>query len=601
MEKFQLIYTAEGLCIDVEGRREDGTAIRMLGPAGAERELAVLAPLYKALDEAANTGEKLRALPVLLGSGLGYALKALEELSAKHGFAFAVVDKETDLRHMLACAMPGHLENAQFVENAEGTAQAENPEHAKAALPYLRIEEENAQMALGRLTQWQMAQGGMPFLPLAHPFYARIAPAYYQFLRDHAKASAKFDFWGKARKKRFAGKTPRILLITSRYFLIGEVAEAADRLGINTRLLSLRDDEMASTDFVETLLKEVLEFEPDMVLTLNHLGVDKEGILTNLLEKLELPLASWFVDNPHLVLHLYQGLASPWVCIFTWDKDNIAPLKAQGFPHVWHLPLGTAPTRFKPQKTAVPQEWAAPVSFVGNSMYYKVGQRMKKGRFAKPLLLHYKELARDFAQSPETSMPVFLEKHPVGGPLYASLTTTESRLAFETLLTWESTRLYRLQCVQGMMQGALQEGAMPLIVGDEGWHVALRKESRPFRWLAPLAYYDELPRFYPHSAINFNATSMQMKGAVNQRVFDVPAAGAFLLTDARAQMPELFEPEEMATYTNPAEIPDLITRFSKFPKEREAFIQAGRARVLSCHTWEHRLAALMSTMRSIYG
>ncbi len=575
MEKFRLICDTENRVVDVEGLRDDRTTIRMLGPGGAERELAVLAPLNKALQE--TQGGHIRALPVLLGAGLGFAREALENLSRLYGFAYAIVDKELDLHKALAFAP------------------------VSAHSPHIFITDDNPQAALGSLTQWQMEQGGMPFLPLVHPFYARLSPGYYQFLRDRTLASAKFDFWGKARKKRFAGPIPRILLITSRYFLIGEVAEAADRLGIHTRLLSLRDDEMASTDFVEKMLQEVLEFEPDMVLTLNHLGVDKEGVLTNLLEKLELPLASWFVDNPHLVLHLYKGLASPWVCLFTWDKDNIEPLKNQGFPHVWHLPLGTAPTRFKPQTVSVPAAWHAPISFVGNSMYYKVGQRMKKGRFAKPLLLQYKTLARDFAQSPETRMPVFLENHPTGGPLYASLADTESRLAFETMLTWEATRLYRLQCVQGMLEGGQNNHCIPLLVGDEGWHVALRKEKRPFRWLPPLAYYDELPLFYPFSAINFNATSMQMKGAVNQRVFDVPAAGAFLLTDARAQMPELFEPHEMATYSEPAEIPELITRFTQYPREREAFIQSGRKRVLACHTWEHRLDSLVATMRAIYG
>ena len=47
----------------------------------------------------------------------------------------------------------------------------------------------------------------------------------------------------------------------------------------------------------------------------------------------------------------------------------------------------------------------------------------------------------------------------------------------------------------------------------------------------PLNYYKDLPLLYNACKINFNATSLQMKEAVNQRVFDVPACGAFLLTD----------------------------------------------------------------------
>lgn len=181
----------------------------------------------------------------------------------------------------------------------------------------------------------------------------RLDRAWYGSLRKHLEASRKFDFWGKARQPRFRDDMPRLLLITSRYFLVGEVAAACGRIGVRQRTLTLESDEISSEDFVKSLLREALEFRPDAVLTLNHLGVDREGVLTELLAKLELPLVSWFVDNPHLVLHLYRGLSSPWMAIFTWDRDNIDSLRKQGFSHVFHLPLGTDPTRFRPGRRAV--------------------------------------------------------------------------------------------------------------------------------------------------------------------------------------------------------------------------------------------------------
>ena len=93
-----------------------------------------------------------------------------------------------------------------------------------------------------------------------------------------------------------------------------------------------------------------------------------------------------------------------------------------------------------------------------------------------------------------------------------------------------------------------------------------------------------------------------MKGAVNQRVFDVPAAGAFVLTDWREQMDELFEPGvEMACYRHPDEVPELTRRYLAHPAEREALIRAGRRRVLACHTWDRRLQKLIAVMRDIYG
>lgn len=93
-----------------------------------------------------------------------------------------------------------------------------------------------------------------------------------------------------------------------------------------------------------------------------------------------------------------------------------------------------------------------------------------------------------------------------------------------------------------------------------------------------------------------------MKGAVNQRVFDVPASGAFLLTDRRRQMERLFEPNrEMAMYDRPEDVSDQIRRWLDDPAGRARLAEAGRRRVLAEHTYDHRLAALLRTMRRTFG
>ena len=142
----------------------------------------------------------------------------------------------------------------------------------------------------------------------------------------------------------------------------------------------------------------------------------------------------------------------------------------------------------------------------------------------------------------------------------------------------------------------------PLVVGDPGWRDSLDGEGRNWRYLPELAYYDQLPEFYPLSDINFNATSRQMKGAVNQRVFDVPSCRAFLLTDARAQMDSLFEPgREVAVYDDPAELPELVGRYLADAPAREAIARAGHRRVLAEHTYPMRLTRLFDVMRETFG
>ncbi len=387
---------------------------------------------------------------------------------------------------------------------------------------------------------------------------------------------------------------PRVLLLTSLYFLMGEVRAALDRLGVPHLLLDLGGKEMDRAEFVSRVRGALAGFRPDFLLTVNHLGVDREGVLLELLAETGLPLASWFVDNPFLILPLYPPRYQERTQLFTWDADNVAALGDLGFPHVAWLPLGADPARFHPGAPGR-EDWTARVSFVGNSMTAKVAGRLAAADPPPELRARLEELAAAFGPSRETSVARFLNRErPELWPLFLGLGSPTRMLAFETCVTWLSTLRYRLACVRGLLPFA------PLIAGDPGWRELLPGDG--WQPHPELSYYEELPGFYPRSELNFNCTSLQMKGAVNQRVFDVPAAGAFLLTDRRRQMEELFEPgTEMAVYESPEEVPQAVQRWLDDPGGRARLASAGRRRVLAEHTYDHRLAALLARMDQTFG
>jgi spore maturation protein CgeB len=391
---------------------------------------------------------------------------------------------------------------------------------------------------------------------------------------------------------------PRVLLVTSRFFLLGEVMAAFDRMGVAYRYLDTGGDELVLDDYLRTLVTTIKEFRPHFALTVNHLGVDHEGVLTGLLSRLDIPLASWFVDNPALALALYSDPAAKRTAVFTWDADNMEPLRAQGFDHVFYLPLATDELRFVPPRAPLPQDhpWRADVSFVGNSMVIKTGKRLLYADPGERLLGAVSELARAFGQHPEWSVRAFIADHfPQLVEDFEALGTPQRQLAFETAVIWESTRQYREECLGKVMEFS------PVIVGDAGWLQTFADEGRRWRRLPELAYYDQLPGFYPLSKLNFNCTSLQMKGAVNQRVFDVPACGAFLLTDHRAQMERLFEPgREVAVYSHPGEIPDMVRHYLAHQGERDRIAKAARQRVLAEHTYVIRMGQLLDVMRTTF-
>jgi len=393
----------------------------------------------------------------------------------------------------------------------------------------------------------------------------------------------------------FRNRTPRILLLTSQYFLIGELKAACVRLDIEHRFINLATKEMTLDAFVTQMTEAFTDFKPDFVLTVNHLGVDHEGVLATLLRQHGIPLASWFVDNPHLILGAYSNLFDARTALFTWDSDTVGSLEDLGFANVFYLPLGADPTRFTPRRSEPVEKWRAPISFVGNSMLTKTLKRLETAIPPPRLIETGMQVAKAFSDSGEPHAGLFLRREfPELIPDYEALQPRGRQLSFDTFITWQATMIYRLDCVLRIMEFS------PLIVGDPGWHELLKGHGS-WRYHSELSYYSDLPDFYPLSAINFNCTSQQMKGAVNQRVFDVPCCGAFLLTDYRRQMEDLFEPgKEIVAYHHPDEIPGLVGKYLGAPDERQRIAEAARKRILAEHTYDHRMAHLIETMRQTF-
>ena len=208
----------------------------------------------------------------------------------------------------------------------------------------------------------------------------------------------------------------------------------------------------------------------------------------------------------------------------------------------------------------------------------------------------YEAVARAFGKSGETRVDRFLARHrPDWQKAVAALPERENRLACESLLTWEATRQYRLACVRETLPFS------PLIVGDPGWcDILPRVEAGDtFR---PWIITTDLPRFYPLSKVNFNCTSRQMPGAVNQRVFDVPACGGFLISGLQGTDGRPLRPRHRGRRL-PGNRGDSPTdrRFSRLPRKA---IRRQRQTPAS-ESWRNiptriRLTRLMDTMRAAF-
>jgi len=161
--------------------------------------------------------------------------------------------------------------------------------------------------------------------------------------------------------------------------------------------------------------------------------------------------------------------------------------------------------------------------------------------------------------------------------------------------TWFQS--YIIHTASMMKRKALIERLIPYgieLFGDpEGWHTLLGKQVHCF---PDIDYRTELASVYRGTMISVNSTSCQMVTAVNQRVFDIPACGGFVISDNQADIAELFAGDEIVVYESCEELIDKIRYYTEQESERVAISQKARSRVLKEHSVALRLRKIVASV-----
>lgn len=85
---------------------------------------------------------------------------------------------------------------------------------------------------------------------------------------------------------------------------------------------------------------------------------------------------------------------------------------------------------------------------------------------------------------------------------------------------------------------------------------------------------------------------------VTMRVYEVPAAGGFVLANRSAQLERLFKDgEEMASYSSEGELMEKAEYYLSNPSERKRLAENARRRVLSEHTFSNRLKTIFKAAK----
>lgn len=438
----------------------------------------------------------------------------------------------------------------------------------------------------------QQIESGMPQITVFTFFPAVSAfPHYYHPILKRLKATLSVKLWDKLRYPKFRQDKLRIGIMAFGYFLQAEIERALKALGHEIAVVKGDHKKDTPGNVLSRMIAMIVDFRPDFIISINHIGFDEEGILNNFLRSIEMPVASWFVDSPNIIITPFERNVSPYTAVFLWDKGYIRDIKSLGFDNVIYLPLATDEDIFRPMKLDQSdiKKYSSDVGFVGNSMLKPFIEKLQN----VPEALHQlvEKLAGIMSVSRISFDDAFSSVDKDEIELCRALSVHE-RIYFEAATLWRATLLYRLSCIKQLRE------FRPAIHGDDGWSTLL---NHGYILKSPIHYYKDLPKFYNACKINFNATSLQMSSAVNQRVFDVPACGSFLLTDHQEAIEELFEVgKEVVTYRDRDEIPEMVRFYLNNPGTRKTIAMKGMERVLREHTYKHRIGKIIEVMKSRY-
>jgi spore maturation protein CgeB len=92
---------------------------------------------------------------------------------------------------------------------------------------------------------------------------------------------------------------------------------------------------------------------------------------------------------------------------------------------------------------------------------------------------------------------------------------------------------------------------------------------------------------------------ISVTNASNMRLFEGTGVGSCLLTDWKANIRDLFEPDsEVVTYRSAEECVEKVRYLLAHEDERRAIAAAGQRRALRDHTYERRAAQLDEIIRA---
>lgn len=334
---------------------------------------------------------------------------------------------------------------------------------------------------------------------------------------------------------------------------------------------------------------EILSFMPDLMLMVNGNGIDEKDLIPRIAAILKIPLAIWYVDRPYTLENWSHDHITPTTVIFVTDRVYVSELRYAGFDRVHFLPLATNPERFSKEDN-IHVDAPMDIVFVGKL------ERDKANAYFDSLINKWHDRPDDFDTLFRKALHTYSKRvglslceitHRIAAEhnIKLEFPSVEIEKLFFNSIEYMANIYYRTEVVRALRHLGIT------VCGGWEWLDVVDKGH----YIEETDYFTGLAAIYKHAVINLNITRPQIKTGINQRLFDVPAAGGFLITDYRDDVEKFFEPgKEIVCYKNIDELKGYIKYYLAHPAERAEIVCAAREKVVQNHTYEVRMQEFIS-------
>ncbi len=280
----------------------------------------------------------------------------------------------------------------------------------------------------------------------------------------------------------------------------------------------------------------------------------------------------WYLDDPQFfVTHPFEKEEY----LFLFDETYVDFLSQRHSGFCGFLPLAADMNQagqFNPQFTCE-------VSFVGGV----IDQSERRIQLSEEMQEYVDRLIKHKLNNREKSFHELALEFPISPGKQISITPQVAHYLY-----WETNNRYRIQVLESLQEFDLH------IYGNEDWEILLQNSPLRAKFKGRADPMNELPDIFASSAININIHSVQCRGSLNQRDFNAPIAGGFLLSDWVPAAGKYFDPGKEAIYWSDTN--DLYAKINYYlmhPEERMEAVEQARRRVMKEHTYQDRVKQLI--------